>query len=102
MNLSGVVVRASWAYANDCFFSSLCIKVSPEVLACSCLCISICQQKYEAETTGSVDTEVWLQRIHDNKLDIDWKIFGIDEKILTATVRSILEIKQGYSQDVNI
>ena len=52
--LPGKVVRVAWAFLNDCFFSSLCIAVQPEELACACLCISISQQQQQHLDTASI------------------------------------------------
>ena len=49
--LPGKVVRAAWAFLNDCFFSSLCITARPEELACACLCISLSQQQQHLHTS---------------------------------------------------
>jgi len=53
--LPGKVVRAAWAFLNDCFFSSLCITARPEELACACLCISLSQQQQHLRYGGTAD-----------------------------------------------
>jgi len=89
-------VQSAWKYLNDSFFTAACVTLTPEEIACGCLCIAMFEIQWEnSNAEATITEEVFINAISQDLRTNEsvwsrrcpWKHFGVsDSRIVVAVI----------------